>query len=1110
MSALKKEKCNSCEKYVNIGQCITECAKCMSVIHSKCFSKSKFKMANKNYYCDICYPSIIIRYNPYKNLNEENDSESDHFFNQSPCLFMENFTEASNILENCQNIRSQEVEPLLKDNQNNFNTLFYNIDGNKSNFNVFVTEIVRLQEELSFIGLAETNVNSDQKDLYPLDNFKSYYSDKLENKKSGTGVALYVNKKFNVMKNIDASVTKTHLESLFLHVSKDKLKANVGVVYRPPNSCFNDFIDDMRNIMKTLPKTITYILGDFNLDLHKSEVNSNIGKFEEFFMSEGLFPVVSISTHHNKSKNSKSCIDNIFTNKTESINYSGVVGNCGSGHFPIFSTSKLDYNLKPRQKEKITQYYNFSHKNTDNFVKKLEENANTLIGNDPTTPPNFSIFLEKYKEYLDESCKLAIPKKTVRNIINNPWINDSIISAIARKDELYKNWKSTCTKNNPDGNRDLHKIFSDYRRVLKHIVTYEKKKYNHEKFEKASGDPKKTWEIINQLRGKHKREIKPVFIINNKRITERRVIANEFNKYFVAIAGKLNESVQIEPGDYKSFLPKSQMHSMFLSDCTAEEVNTTIAELQTGKSSDIPIGIIKKTAKIISPILSYHFNYLMEIGQFPDELKLGKITPIYKKENEEFLENYRPVSTLPIFGKIFEKIIYSRLYNYFTSKGILHDKQFGFRKFHSTSHALNYSTDLIRNSLEKGDHVLGIFIDLSKAFDTIDHKILIEKLEHYGVRGKALSLLQSYLYKRNQCVSTLGEVSENLTVMFGVPQGSCLGPLLFLIYVNDVSNVSKTSEMILFADDTNIFVKAKSKQEVYNKANRILKQLSKYTMLNKLHINLEKSCFMDFSKATTNTILDDEDYQPIIIGTTEISKVSETKFLGVTIDDRLSWNAHIKALSKKLASCTGSINQIATYIPENLFMNLYHTLFESYLTYGITVWGSMSDTKLKRLFIAQKKIVRVLFGDREKFIDKFKTCVRARPYPEQKLPPEFYIKEHSKPLFNKNQILNLKNLYTYHCANETFKIMKFKSPIAIHDLFTFSNRGHKQLFIITPRPNDTYLYTSSAMWNKIRNILQINDSSISVSFIKQNLKKHLLNVQTLGDRINWIENNFFS
>ena len=312
----------------------------------------------------------------------------------------------------------------------------------------------------------------------------------------------------------------------------------------------------------------------------------------------------------------------------------------------------------------------------------------------------------------------------MRNAINNPWITDSIILSIEKKEELYKDWKSTCTKLNPDGDKNLHKIFSDYRKTLKHIINSEKNKLYNNKFEEASGNPKKTWEIINQLRGKRKKSLSPIFTIDNKRIMERRVIANEFNKYFISIACKLNENVQLQPDGFEKFLPTSQMQSMFLEECTEYEISDIINNLQNGKSSDIPIGVIKKTSKVLSPILTWQFNYLMKIGKFPDELKLGKVTPIFKKDNEELLENYRPVSTLPIFGKIFEKLIYSRLYSYFTSRGILHSKQFGFRKNHSTSHALNHSIDHIRHCLDKGDHVLGIFIDLSKAFDTIDHKIL--------------------------------------------------------------------------------------------------------------------------------------------------------------------------------------------------------------------------------------------------------------------------------------------------------------------------------------------------------------------------------------------------
>ena len=687
-----------------------------------------------------------------------------------------------------------------------------------------------------------------------------------------------------------------------------------------------------------------------------------------------------------------------------------------------------------------------------------------------------------------------------------------MINSIEIKQSLYDQWKKSCSSQCSNGDDKLYKAYSVYRYQLKHVIKYIKRNFYGKQISKVSGDPKKTWQIINQIRGKCKKVIKPQFIINNEKVIQRRVIANEFNKYFVSLASKLNEEVSFRSNNYfNDFMPPTIMNSIFLPDCTEEEILKIISELQNGKSSDIPISVIKKCSPVLSPILAKHFNHLMKIGEFPDPLKLGKISPVFKKDNEELMKNYRPVSTLPIFGKIFEKVIYVRLYNFFVSQGILHNKQFGFRKNHSTTHALNYSISQIKNALNKNEHVLGIFIDLSKAFDTIDHEILLKKLEHYGIRGRALSLLASYLQNRIQVVSVLAETSDPLSVIYGVPQGSCLGPLLFLIYINDLGKISNDSDIILFADDTNIFIRATSKDAAYTKANDILEKILNYMTCNKLHINLDKSCYMYFSSTRKTYEPDESDLEnayDLKIHDNILPKVTHTKFLGVIIDDRLTWDYHIKALTKKLSCCTGSLNQIIESIPENLHKDLYHTLFESYLTYGISVWGGSTKAKLLPLFKAQKKVMRVIFGDRAKYIDKFKTCARVRPLNEQMLLTEFFIKEHSKPLFNYHGFLNLKNLYFYHSCCEIFKVFKYKSPIAINDLFKFSSRGQRSLFIITPPPNDSYVYRMSVIWNSVRTVLSCPDTSFPISSIKIKLKVFLLNKQKLGDNENWIEHNF--
>jgi len=287
----------------------------------------------------------------------------------------------------------------------------------------------------------------------------------------------------------------------------------------------------------------------------------------------------------------------------------------------------------------------------------------------------------------------------------------------------------------------------------------------------------------------------------------------------------------------------------------------------------------------------------MVSGIFPDALKLAKITPIYKAGDKSSITNYRPISVLNSFSKIYEKVFLNRLNDYLTSLNFFHDGQFGFRKNRSTQLALVSFLDTITEALDNNHYVISLFLDLSKAFDTIDHHILLRKMHNLGIRGVALEYIKSYLTNRFQCVTIDGTSSDLRGVICGVPQGSILGPILFLIYINDLQYCSSLLKLLLFADDTTLLYSSKNLDSLMAVVNRELLQLSEWFNLNKLSLNISKSNYMLFSSH--------KDISPILdvkIGHHVIQRVSSTKFLGVEIEDNLLWTNQIAKIEKKISA----------------------------------------------------------------------------------------------------------------------------------------------------------------------------------------------------------------
>lgn len=896
------------------------------------------------------------------------------------------FQIASDCLQNCKvfgtaNDFNKHLQKNIKTNHHYFSLFFNNLDGNATNFDSISVELKKTEHKFSAIGLCETNIDSYHKSLYNIVGYESVYQSRLPGKSKGSGLGLYISESFVYEELPELCLCTPDIETLFVKLTNTKETIILGVVYRSPSGSFCNFSSELEKLLGHLPQDNVYIMGDFNINLHDN-TDSHSRNFEDTLLGSGLSPLISVSTHQ-MPHHSETCIDNIISNNFNDILITGTIDDRVSHHAPLVlvsctPTACINSPDEGDGRDPIVRYrYDFSPSNLAKLDVKVVELVNSLdLKEDEPTEEELEEFMDEFGDEVDNTCRVEIESSSSkRNSFDNPWITPGIIISSNRKHDMHKKWKKTKeNKNDPHDKGDitLYNNLSMYRKKLKYIIRHAKDKYNKNKIEYVKGDPKATWKLINNLRGNTKSPISPTFIIDSEVVLNHRRIANAFNDYFVSVAQKLNDAgtgIPIEPlPSFRSFMSKRTRNSIVMHDCTAEEISEIIKSFSNGKSSDIPIQAVKSCQDILSVALSRFFNKFMRIGIFPDVLKIGKITPIYKsKGNKQYFDNYRPISVLPIFGKIFEKIMYTRIYNFLISNNLMYSKQFGFRKGHSTSHALNFSIAHLTKEIANKKHSIGIFIDLSKAFDTIDHNIMLEKLDCYGIRGTAHDLISSYLTSRKQCTKFMDEVSDHKLVLYGVPQGSVLGPLLFLIYINDIVNCSSLGEFILYADDTNIFIAGDTKDEVYMKANKVLSSVQRFMASNLLHINLSKCFYMYFKPNihSRNTCVRAEGFNSdhrISLNGRKVKQVSTIKFLGVIIDENLTWLPHIEGLRKKLLMCVGTLYRIRTSIPKRLFKSIYHALFESHLTYGISVWGAQSQSVLNDLFTIQKKCLRMLFS----------------------------------------------------------------------------------------------------------------------------------------------------
>ena len=365
-------------------------------------------------------------------------------------------------------------------------------------------------------------------------------------------------------------------------------------------------------------------------------------------------------------------------------------------------------------------------------------------------------------------------------------------------------------------------------------------------------------------------------------------IAEAFNNFYGSIAEKTKAKIVNTNTTFDEFMPRPNQNTFFAVPTTAVEIADLIRNLNTNSAvgpRSIRSDILKLISPSVSPMLSQIFNECLIEGIFPDCLKTAQITPVHKKDSLIEIENYRPISLLSNIGKLFEKLLHDRIYKFFEKENLLFNKQFGFRKHHNTSHAIIALTESIRNSLRKKEYSVGVFVDLQKAFDTVEHDILIKKLDTYGLRGTSNNLLKSYLSNRKHNVKIRKSISKSLDLKHGVPQGSVLGPLLFLIYINDLHRAIDHSETYHFADDTCLLNKNTSLKQLNKQTNHDLRRLVDWLRCNKISLNASKTEIILF-KGKHEVI---EKKLHFKLSGQKLTLKNHVKYLGIYLDEHLDW-----------------------------------------------------------------------------------------------------------------------------------------------------------------------------------------------------------------------------